>query len=115
VLIDLGELQKLCSLQCTNADLAAWFGCSEKTIEKRSREPEFAEAMARGKGRGRVSLRRLQLRLAEEGNGALAIWLGKVYLNQKDISTTELTGAEGKPLQLSLEVIDAILSSSKKP
>jgi hypothetical protein len=112
--IDLVELEKLCALQCTYADLASWFGCSEKTIEMRSREPDVAEAMARGKGKGRISIRRAQLKLLEQGNPAMAIWLGKVYLGQKDVTATELTGAQGKPVQLTLEVIDAILSHSKK-
>ena len=70
--------------------------------------------MARGKGRGRVSLRRLQWRLAEQGNGALAIWLGKIYLGQKDINAMELSGAQGKPIQVSLEAVDAILSHKKE-
>ena len=30
--IDLVELEKLCGLQCTDAEIAAWFGVSERTI-----------------------------------------------------------------------------------
>src|SRR5882724_4189129 len=63
--IDIVELEKLCVLQATNAEIAAWFGCSERTIEKRSKEPELAEVMARGRGRGRVSIRRAQMKLLE--------------------------------------------------
>ena len=47
--IDLVELEKLSALQCTDEELAAWFGVSTRTIEKRRKQPEFGEAMRRGK------------------------------------------------------------------
>jgi hypothetical protein len=50
--IDLIELQKLCSLQCTHEEIASWFNCSVRTIEKYSKKPEVAEVMARGKAMG---------------------------------------------------------------
>jgi hypothetical protein len=113
--IDTAELEKLSVLQCTNAEIAAWFGCSERTIEKRSKEPELAEVIARGKGKGRISIRRAQMKLLESGNAAMGIWLGKQFLGQRDVTPIELTGAQGKPVQLTLEVVDAILARQKKP
>jgi hypothetical protein len=113
--IDTAELEKLSVLQCTNAEIAAWFGCSERTIEKRSKEPKLAEVIARGKGKGRISIRRAQMKLLESGNAAMGIWLGKQFLGQRDVTPIELTGAQGKPVQLTLEVVDAILARQKKP
>ena len=86
--IDLEELEKLCALQCTDEELALWFKVSTRTIERRRQEPEFGEAMQRGKARGRMSIRRAQMRMLEAGNPAIAIWLGKQYLNQSDRPTT---------------------------
>ena len=73
--IDLGELEKLSALQCTDEEVAAWFRVSTRTIERRRKERKFSETIARGRAKGKISLRRMQLRLAEEGNPALAIWL----------------------------------------
>jgi len=57
VQIDLTELEKLCSLHCTDAELADWFGVSTRTIETRRKRPEFAQAKQRGRSKGQVSVR----------------------------------------------------------
>lgn len=82
--IDLEELEKLSALQCTDEEIASWFKVSTRTIERRRQEPKFAEAMERGKARGRMSIRRAQMRMLEDGNATMAIWLGKQYLGQQD-------------------------------
>jgi hypothetical protein len=82
--IDLSELEKLCGLQCTDEEIAAWFGVSTRTIERRRLEPEFADVMDRGRARGRISVRRLQMKLLEQGNATMGVWLGKNILNQVD-------------------------------
>ena len=114
VSIDVVELEKLCTLQCTNEDLAAWFNCSVRTIETYCKKPEFAEVITRGRAKGRISVRRAQMKLLEAGNATMGVWLGKQFLGQRDITPIELTGAQGKPVQVSLEVIDAILAQTKK-
>jgi hypothetical protein len=108
--IDLIELEKLCALQCTNAEIAAWFSCTERTIEKRTKEPEIAEVMARGLGKGRISIRRAQFKLLDAGNATMGVWLGKQYLNQRDLTPIELSGPNGSAVKFTLEAIDAILS-----
>ena len=82
--IDLNELEKLAGLQCTDEEIAAWFGVSTRTIERRRLEPEFAAVMDRGKAKGRISVRRLQMKLLEQGNATMGVWLGKNILNQVD-------------------------------
>ena len=82
--IDLSELERLCAIQCTDEEIAAWFGVSTRTIERRRLEPEFAEVMERGKARGRISVRRMQMKLLEEGNATMGVWLGKQVLGQVD-------------------------------
>jgi len=82
--IDLSELERLCAIQCTDEEIGAWFGVSTRTIERRRLEPEFAEVMERGKAKGRISIRRLQMKLLEEGNATMGVWLGKQILGQVD-------------------------------
>jgi hypothetical protein len=82
--IDLGELEKLCTMQATDEEIAAFFGVSTRTIERRRKSPKFAEVMERGKAKGRLSLRRMQIKLLEAGNATMGVWLGKQYLGQTD-------------------------------
>jgi len=105
--IDMAELEKLCQLQCTDEEIAAWFNVSTRTIERRRLEPEFAEVMARGKAKGRISVRRLQMKLLEEGNATMGVWLGKQLLGQADevahninvqLAILELNGTPGSEL-----------------
>jgi hypothetical protein len=100
--INLVELEKLCALQCTQAEIASWFGVSRPTVERRAQEPEYREAMERGYARGRISLRRKQMQLAEQGNATMLVWLGKQYLGQKDIGQAQLTGPDGGPPQIEI-------------
>lgn len=112
--IDLVELEKLCVLQCTHKEIAAWFGCTERTIERYAKKPEIAEVMERGKAKGQISVRRAQMKLLESGNATMAVWLGKQLLGQRDVTPIELSGAAGAPIKITLEALDAILTKSKK-
>ena len=85
--IDKDQFQKLCGIQCTLAEIAGFFDCSEDTIERWCKETykqNFAEAFKIYSASGKISLRRMQFKLAEK-SAAMAIFLGKNYLNQKDI------------------------------
>jgi len=112
--IDLVELEKLCSLQCTDEEIAAWFGVSTRTIESRRKQPQFSEVMNRGKAKGRISVRRAQMKLLESGNGTMGVWLGKQLLGQRDVTPIELSGPNGDPVQVALGTIDEILTRAKK-
>src|SRR6266481_7659531 len=65
VKIDVEQLEKLCGLQCTDAEIAAWFHVSTRTIENRRQQRKFAEAMERGRAKGRISVRRHQMKQLE--------------------------------------------------
>ena len=90
--IDLEELEKLSALQCTDEEIASWFRVSTRTIERRRQDPKFAEVMERGKARGKMSIRRAQMRMLEDGNATMGIWLGKQYLGQQDHFLPEGSG-----------------------
>src|SRR3954470_24162083 len=98
---DLIELEKLCSLQCTHEDLAQFFGVSVRTVEKWEKNLIYAAAMDRGRAKGRISIRRKQMLLLDGGNAAMAIFLGKVYLGQRDVTPIELSSSQEKPLKIS--------------
>jgi hypothetical protein len=82
--IDIGELEKLCAMQATDEEIASWFNVSTRTIERRRKVVKFADVMERGRAKGRLSIRRMQIKLLESGNATMAVWLGKQYLGQTD-------------------------------
>ena len=85
--IDPEQLRKLMALNCTMAEVAAFFGCNKKTIERRmSQDEDFAEIIENGRADGMLSVRRKQFQIMESGNATMAIWLGKQLLGQKDHS-----------------------------
>ena len=98
--IDLEQVEKLCNLQCTDAELASFFGVSSRTIERRKSQPAFAECMARGKSRGLLTLRRNLWSLAGKGNPAANIFLAKNLLGYRDYVSNELSGPDGGPIKI---------------
>jgi hypothetical protein len=114
IFIDLEQLEKLCSLHCTDPDIAAYFGCTVRTIENRRKEQEFAEVMERGRAKGRISVRRAQMKLLEGGNATMGVWLGKQLLGQRDVTPIEVSGKDGSELKFSMEIIDALIAEANK-
>lgn len=98
--IDLAELEKLCTMQCTDEEIAAWFGVSSRTIIRRRRVARFSEVMDQAKAKGRVSVRRNLFRLANGGNIAAAIFLAKNLLGYRDVVNNEHTGLAGGAIQI---------------
>lgn len=98
--IDMAELEKLCGMQCTDEEIAAWFGVCTKTIERLRRKAQFRDVMDQGKAKGRVSVRRSLFRLAAAGNIAAAIFLAKNVLGYRDVVRNEQTGADGGPIAI---------------
>lgn len=89
--IDQKQFENLCGLQCTLEEICGWFDVTDKTLDswcKRTYHASFSEVFKQKRGAGKISLRRSQWRLAEK-SAAMAIWLGKQYLGQRDqIETT---------------------------
>lgn len=89
------DFEKLCSMQCTLIEIAGFFDCSEDTIErwcaKTYRGQTFAEIYKRKSAKGKISVRRRQFQVAEDGNPTMLIWLGKQYLGQKEYQDVTLT------------------------
>ncbi len=86
------EFEKLCAMQCTEQEICDWFQTSEKTLTEWCRRTydglTFSQVFRQKRGVGKISLRRTQFHLAEK-SPAMAIWLGKQYLGQKDEVTVD--------------------------
>lgn len=88
--IDQKQFEQLCGLQCTQEEICDWFDVCTDTLNswcKRTYHKSFSEVFKQKRGRGKISLRRSQWKLAEK-NTSMAIWLGKQYLGQRE--TTEV-------------------------
>lgn len=109
--IDKTNFEKLCGLQCTLEEIAGFFDCSADTIErwcKGEYKTTFAEAYKRYSAPGKASLRRIQFKLAER-NAAMAIFLGKNYLGQRDSVEHE----DNEALAKLDEILDGIKDNVK--
>ena len=98
---NLEEIERLRQFSPTDEELAAALEVSAKTIQRKKAQPEFAEAMERGKARRRT-LRRMQTKLASEGNATMQIWLGKQLLGQRDLQSQE---ANGGPTSTQIQLV----------
>jgi hypothetical protein len=99
--IDLAELEKLAKLQCTDEEIAAFFGVSTRTLEnRRKKDQNFQEVIERGKRTGLISLRRAQFGAALKGNATMLVWLGKNLLQQKDRLSSEISGPNGDAIEI---------------
>jgi len=78
--IDYQAVEKLASIQCTQEEIANFLELSVRTLQ---RDDEFCRIYKKGQDNGKMSLRRIQYKLAEK-NPTMAIWLGKQYLRQRD-------------------------------
>lgn len=73
-------------MQCTQQEICDFLEVDHKTLTrwcKRTYKKEYSQAYAEKKSGGKISLRRLQFRLAEK-SAAMAIFLGKNILGQSD-------------------------------
>lgn len=84
--IDKKQFENLCGLQCTLLEICDFFDVEDDTLNswcKKTYGTTFSEVFKQKRGKGQISLRRMQWKLAEK-NTAMAIFLGKQYLGQKD-------------------------------
>ena len=104
IVIDWEKFESLCRMQCTQREIADAFDCSEDTIQRRVKEhygSGFAETFKRKRQGGLISLRQNMLNMAKK-HPNMAIFLAKNWLGMTD--KTEITGAEGSPLAISITV-----------
>lgn len=89
--IDRQQFESLCGLHCTTDEICAFFNTTYKAVDRWCKRtyvdeidnPCFATVRKQKEKNGNLSLRRSQWALAKT-NVAMAIFLGKQWLNQSD-------------------------------
>lgn len=100
--LDPVDLEKLGALHATLEEVAGFYGCTKRTIINRLKDETLQLAFENGKQKGKLNLRRLQMRHAQgTGSGAvnMTIHLSKHLLGQTDKSLLELTGKDGGAIE----------------
>jgi hypothetical protein len=96
--LDLTLIEGLAQIHCTDGEIASIVGVSHDTFQRRKQDnPEFAEMLDKARANGKASLRRIQWHGAQNGSAAMAIWLGKQLLGQKDRHDEPFDGKEPLP------------------
>nr|DAV28105.1 MAG TPA: hypothetical protein [Caudoviricetes sp.] len=99
-------VQALGRLQCTNDEIASCLGTTDTTLLNAQNKEVFLGALEKGKAEGRMSLRRIQMKLAET-SATMAIFLGKQILGQRE-------NVEPQRLVLENDNVKAVLTELKK-
>jgi hypothetical protein len=105
--IPMEEVEKLASIGATQPEMAAWFGVSLSTIEKRLAQEPNHIALEKGMAKFKLSVRRKQAQLLEEGNVTMAIWLGKQALGQRDQTSLahQMLDEHGQPVRAGVIIV----------
>ena len=99
-------VQALGRLQCTNEEIASCLGTTDTTLLNAQNKEVFLGALEKGKAEGRMSLRRIQMKLAET-SATMAIFLGKQNLGQRE-------NVEPQRLVIENDNVKAVLTELKK-
>lgn len=96
------QFEAMCQIQATHEEIQLVLGVSDKTLNawcKRTYGRTFSDVFREKREVGKISLRRKQWKLADK-SAAMAIFLGKQYLGQRDEKSLELTGKDGGPVEI---------------
>lgn len=84
--IDVKGFEKLCAMQCSEEDIADFYGCNPNTINewcKKTYGVTFQEIFKQKRTMGRVSLRAAGFKMAQN-NPSVHIFYAKNYLGMTD-------------------------------
>lgn len=89
--------ESLCHVMCTFEEMEHILDCDRHTLDNwcnRTYGARYSEVYKRFSDGGKASLRRNQFNLSKT-NAAMAIWLGKQWLNQKELpyADNQMSGA----------------------
>ena len=74
-------IKDLASIFCTQEEIANIMGVSVRTLQ---RDDNFCRLYKEGIDGAKSHIRRVQLKLALNGNATMLVWLGKQYLGQRE-------------------------------
>src|SRR5574337_2035678 len=101
--IDWTLFEQLCSIQCTQSEMASMLKVHPDTLRDHVKDhygEEFSTVYIKYSETGKCSLRRNQFVLSKT-NTAMAIWLGKQWLGQKEPENKSTEWSPEKLLALS--------------
>ncbi len=81
-------IEKLATIHCPIKEIAAMLDCSVDTLDR-----NYADLIAKGREKGKSTLRRTQWNAAMSGNVVMMIWLGKQLLGQSDKMDKTITAS----------------------
>ena len=126
--IDLVTVEKLAGMQCTDEEIADWFNIHRNLVTKLKRGKDFAEAVSRGRNKGKTSVRMALFREAtgterkpavgrrgtpdyvpavrgRRPNIVAIIFYAKNYLGMKDVVDTRHSGEVATTAKLDVSKI----------
>lgn len=89
--LDWTKIDSMLHIQCTGEEICSIIDVSYDTLErccKRDKKMKFADYSTMKRQGGKASLRRKQWAMADK-NVAMAIWLGKIMLGQREAQEIE--------------------------
>ena len=107
--IDKDIFENLCRIQCSKAEIAYWFGCSDDTITKwclrtytdeNGNPMNFTDCYKRFSEHGKISLRRQMIKSANNGNVTMQIFLAKNMLGMSDKTSVDIESSKGVQIYL---------------
>ena len=71
-------------LHATQQEMADWFDCSLRTVQRQMAKEngQFCRIYKKGAAETKISIKRKQLQKAYDGDNTMLIWLGKILLKQ---------------------------------
>lgn len=104
--IEKSKFEAMCGIMCTKEEIADIFDVDADTLNewcKQTYGDTFSVIYKKKTSNGKMSLRRMQFKQAEK-NSAMAIWLGKQWLGQRDYLETGLEVK--KTPEIDIKVVD---------
>lgn len=109
--IDKRQFEQLCGIQCTQAEICAVLGVTEKTLQrwcKKTYKQSFSQVFAIKRENGKASLRAAGFRMAQK-NPTVHIFYAKNHLGMSDKIETEFNPESLKRAKELLEGIDSVI------
>lgn len=94
------SIDYMCIIHCTGEEIAGVMGVDYDTLNRIISEKygmSFSDYYKTKSAQGKMSLRRMQWKSAEDGNVAMQMFLGKQMLDQRDVKDKETNDYEAKP------------------
>lgn len=96
------SVKYMCMIHCTGEEIAGVMQMDYDTLNKNCKEKwhmPISEYIKQNNTNGKMSLRRMQWKAAEDGNTTMMIWLGKQWLGQKENVDMNVAVSESKEVE----------------